>query len=96
MERKPIVRPEIFTEQVTDVQNSHILVLFNDEFNLYDYVIDSLVEVCKHSRVQAEQCTIIAHHKGKCDVKSGNRKVLAPVRDELLRRGLTATIIEKK
>jgi ATP-dependent Clp protease adaptor protein ClpS len=69
------------------------LILFNDDFNLYEYVIDSLVEVCDHHRFQAEQCTLIAHHKGKCDVKSGPFNELKNMKDELSRRGLSSTII---
>jgi ATP-dependent Clp protease adaptor protein ClpS len=69
------------------------LILFNDDVNEYQFVIDTLVEVCKHNHLQAEQCTLIAHHMGKCDVKSGEHNQLKPLKDELLRRGLSATIV---
>lgn len=77
----------------SEVQPLHSLVLYNDDFNLYEFVIDSLVEVCKHNRLQAEQCTLIAHHNGKCEVKVGSFDALEPMKDELLRRGLSATIV---
>jgi len=68
------------------------LVLHNDEVNTFEYVIESLVEVCEHDQVQAEQCTFIVHYKGKCDVKNGSFTSLKPIKDELARRGLTVTI----
>lgn len=77
----------------SEVQAMHSLMLFNDDINIYDFVIDSLVEVCNHNRLQAEQCTLIAHHKGKCDVKSGTLRELKPMKDELIRRGLMVTIV---
>ncbi len=79
-----------------ELQPYHTLILFNDDVNSYDFVIDSLVEVCQHNRLQAEQCTLIAHHKGKCEVKSGGLTELKPMKDELIRRGLTATIVSNK
>ncbi|MBN1991011.1 MAG: ATP-dependent Clp protease adaptor ClpS [Bacteroidales bacterium] len=71
---------------------SAFLILYNDEINSYDFVIDSLIEVCEHEPVQAEQCTFIAHHKGKCDVKKGTYSSLKPLRDALTQRGLNVVI----
>jgi ATP-dependent Clp protease adaptor protein ClpS len=71
------------------------LFLFNDDYNHYEYVIDSLVEVCNHNRLQAEQCTLIAHHKGKCDIKTGEFSKLKLMKDELSRRGLSSTIVSQ-
>ena len=68
------------------------LVLHNDEVNTFEFVMDTLVEVCKHSQTQAEQCATIAHYKGKCDVLTGEHTELKEVRDELISRGLKATI----
>jgi ATP-dependent Clp protease adaptor protein ClpS len=78
-----------------DREASNALILFNDDHNLYDFVIDSLVEVCKHDTIQAEQCTLIAHHKGKCDVRVGSFNQLKPMKDELINRGLSAVIVTK-
>ena len=72
--------------------NECILTLFNDDFNSYDFVILTLIEVCNHDHIQAEQCTFIAHHKGKCDIKKGEYSHLEQMKEELDRRGLTSTI----
>lgn len=71
----------------------YTLILHNDDYNHFDYVIDSLVEVCKHDRLQAEQCTLIAHYNGKCDVKTGELEMLKQMKEELGRRGLSSTIM---
>ncbi len=68
------------------------LVLHNDDFNTFDFVINTLVEVCNHEPEQAEQCTMIVHHNGKCAVLSGDFTELKPKYSEMLNRGLTATI----
>ncbi len=68
------------------------LILFNDDYNTFEFVIKTLIEVCNHDPVQAEQCTFIVHYKGKCGVKSGEFLHLKPIQRELLRRGLTAEI----
>ncbi len=83
------------TSNQESIANYYSLFLFNDDHNLYEYVIDSLVEVCNHNRLQAEQCTLIAHHKGKCDIKTGEFNKLKPMKDELSRRGLSSTIISQ-
>jgi ATP-dependent Clp protease adaptor protein ClpS len=70
----------------------HDLVVHNDDFNTFDFVIETLVQVCKHDPEQAEQCTLIIHHKGKCAVKSGDFNTLKPMYREILNRGITATI----
>lgn len=69
------------------------LVLYNDDHNDFDFVIESLVKVCEHDIVQAEQCTFIAHFKGKCEIKKGNRDVLRAMQMSLIDRGLTAEVI---
>lgn len=70
----------------------HVLLLHNDDVNTFDYVIESLVEVCKHDSEQAEQCAYITHYKGKCDVKVGAYDYLKPMRNSLISRGLSVTI----
>jgi ATP-dependent Clp protease adaptor protein ClpS len=70
----------------------HDLVVHNDDFNTFDFVIETLVDVCKHDPEQAEQCTLIIHHRGKCTVKSGDFSTLEPMYREILNRGITATI----
>lgn len=51
---------------------THKLVIYNDDVNSYDYVMACLIRVCDHERLQAEQCAIVAHNNGKCQVKSGD------------------------
>lgn len=68
------------------------LILYNDDHNYFDFVIESLIQICEHTEEQAEQCAMIVHFKGKCDVKQGNYEVLNPMREALAQRGLNATI----
>lgn len=87
---------EVEFDELLDVQletkSENKVILFNDEVNTFDFVIESLIEVCDHDVLQAEQATLIVHNNGKCDVKHGTREKLTPVCSELLRRGLTAEI----
>ena len=55
--------------------------------------ITALVEICKHSLEQAEQCTILVHYKGKCTVKTGSLEILKPMHEKLLARSLTSEIV---
>lgn len=71
----------------------HEIVLFNDDVNTFDFVIDSLIEVCEHTLEQAEQCTILVHYKGKCAVKTGEYEELKPKCNRLLEKGLSAEIV---
>ena len=68
------------------------LVLHNDDVNTFDWVIDALIEVCKHTHEQAEQCSYIIHHKGKYAVKHGSFERLKPMKDAITDRGINATI----
>ncbi|AEV32308.1 hypothetical protein Oweho_1308 [Owenweeksia hongkongensis DSM 17368] len=74
------------------MEGLHEIVLYNDEVNTFDWVIESLMDVCEHSPEQAEQCSIIVHYKGKCGVKTGTYKELEPKCTNLLERGLSAEI----
>lgn len=69
------------------------LVLWNDDVNTFDFVIECLIEICGHTTEQAQQCTILVHYKGKCTVKSGNLDKLKPMHEKLLSRGLTSEIV---
>jgi ATP-dependent Clp protease adaptor protein ClpS len=71
----------------------HEIVLHNDEVNTFDFVIDSLIDVCEHTLEQAEQCTILVHYKGKCTVKTGEYEFLKPRCLKLLSLGLSAEIV---
>ncbi|ATA71971.1 MULTISPECIES: ATP-dependent Clp protease adaptor ClpS [Capnocytophaga] len=81
---------ETLVEELLD--REYHLVLYNDDVNTFDHVIDTLVRVCDHTYEQAEQCAIIVHYKGKCDVKSGTYKTLEPMCTALLNADLSAEI----
>jgi ATP-dependent Clp protease adaptor protein ClpS len=68
------------------------LIIFNDDFNTFDHVIECLMHICEHDIIQAEQCTLIIHHNGKCQVKRGEYEKLEPLCTALLERGLSAEI----
>jgi ATP-dependent Clp protease adaptor protein ClpS len=69
------------------------LIVFNDDVNTFDHVINTLIKVCKHTTEQAEQCTMIIHYKGKCTVKNGSFNFLKPMRDAICEVGIDARII---
>jgi ATP-dependent Clp protease adaptor protein ClpS len=85
-ESEVLLAPE---EVIADQQQ---IILYNDDFNTFEFVIESLIKVCKHDKLQAEQCTYLVHYKGKCSVKRGSYKDLEPMCTALLERGLTAEI----
>jgi len=76
--------------ETTDVKD---LVVFNDDFNTFEHVINTLIRVCKHSPQQAEQCTWIIHYRGKCTVKTGSFEELQPMREAICERGIDAKIL---
>ncbi len=69
------------------------LILFNDDFNTFNHVIQCLIQYCSHTQIQAEQCTFIVHYNGKCDVKSGSLEKLRVIKNQLIEEGLTAEIV---
>ncbi len=77
---------------ITGKEQKKVLILFNDDVNNFDFVIDSLMLVCSHSNEQASQCALVAHTRGKCDVKHGDYEQLKSMKDALILRGLNATI----
>lgn len=90
MSTKEKVSPELDLEVLEQEENK--IVLYNDEVNTFDHVIDMLVAACDHTPLQAEQCSMIVHYKGKCSVKTGAYKDLEPRCSKLLEAGLTAEI----
>ena len=91
MSSKEKIQEEI--EVLEQRANEHQIVLFNDDIHSFDYVIDSLIDVCEHTIEQAEQCTYLVHFKGKCTVKTGELKELKPRCSKLLELGLSAELI---
>jgi ATP-dependent Clp protease adaptor protein ClpS len=76
--------------EITDVKD---LMVYNDDFNTFEHVIATLIRVCKHTSEQAEQCTILIHHKGKCAVKNGSYEELDPMREAICDAGIDAKIV---
>ena len=71
----------------------HEIVLYNDDHNTFDHVIEVLIMACDHTPEQAEQCSLLVHYKGKCTVKTGSYKDLKPRCSTLLEEGLSAEIV---
>lgn len=69
------------------------IVLYNDNVNTFENVIESLMEVCNHNLYQAEQCAMLVHERGKCDIKTGFEEDLQPMKIELKKRGLKVKIL---
>jgi ATP-dependent Clp protease adaptor protein ClpS len=90
--RLPGTKTEVLVEVEEAVDLEKSIILYNDEVNTFDFVIETLIEICGHDPIQAEQCTYIVHYNGKCAVKSGSFDQLKPVCSALLDRGLTAEI----
>ncbi|MBK9152574.1 MAG: ATP-dependent Clp protease adaptor ClpS [Saprospiraceae bacterium] len=83
---------DVLTEDITGVgQQSHIIV-YNDDFNTFDWVIQCFMEVCNHTQEQSEQLSLLIHFKGKATVKTGPLDTLKPMKDALVDRGLSAVI----
>lgn len=79
--------------ETTDQDDYRDLVVFNDDFNTFEHVIDTLIKVCRHNPQQAEQCTYIIHYKGKCTVKKGAYNELKPMKEGITDRGIKAAIV---
>lgn len=77
---------------VEELTGSRKLIVHNDEVNTFDHVIESLVEICGHNELQAEQCSLIIHFRGQASVREGLFEKLHPMKEGLTDRGISATI----
>ncbi|ANQ47507.1 ATP-dependent Clp protease adaptor ClpS [Flammeovirga yaeyamensis] len=84
---------QVLEETEIDSELNRELIVFNDDVNTFEHVIDALIQVCKHTTHQAEQCTWIIHYNGKCAVKNGTFEELAPMRKSMVDRGISAEIL---
>ena len=91
MSTKEKYQEDVLVDEQLDSEN-HI-VLYNDDVNTFDHVIETLVYACDHSHEQAYQCSLIVHFKGKCTVKTGSYDDLKPRCTILLDAGLSAEIV---
>jgi ATP-dependent Clp protease adaptor protein ClpS len=80
------------TDLLTEVEEPYSLIVWNDEVNTFEWVIETLIEVCGHSPEQAEQCSFIIHYHGKYSVKEGSFDKLKPMCDAITDRGIGATL----
>lgn len=84
-------------EELVDVLEATVelkdLMVFNDDVNTFDHVINTLIKVCKHTVEQAEQCTWLIHYKGKCSVKKGDYTKLRPMKEAICEAGIDARIL---
>jgi len=85
------IKEKIWEEEVTTKNNE--IIVYNDDVNTFDHVIETLVRVCGHTSIQAEQCSLIVHFNGKCTVKTGEYEKLKVQCTGLLEAGLSAEII---
>jgi len=93
-EQQPYVSPEVNEEVDTLEDSGCTLVLWNDDVHTFDYVIKALVDICRHTVEQAEQCAILVHCHGKCAIKHGSYSELLPMHTALLDKQLTSEIQE--
>jgi ATP-dependent Clp protease adaptor protein ClpS len=80
------------TDLLTDVTDSCSLIVWNDEVNTFEWVIETLIKICGHTTEQAEQCAMLIHTQGKYAVKKGDYDTLKPMREAITERGIEATI----
>lgn len=91
LEEEVLVEEEI---EDSDIGERSQLIVYNDDHNTFDWVIDSFIDVLNHTQAQAEQLAMIIHFKGKATVKTAPKNVLKPKKDALIDRGLSAVIEE--
>jgi ATP-dependent Clp protease adaptor protein ClpS len=83
---------EISVDTLIEFEKFYQIVVWNDEVNTFEWVIETLMEVCKHTEEQAEQCAMLIHTKGKYAVKNGSYDTLKPQCDAITDRGIGATL----
>lgn len=91
-EYKPDILEDVSIETLTEEATGWSLIVWNDDVNTFDWVIETLVKVCNHEATQAEQCAIIIHFKGKCAVKNGGYDELKAMCDAITEREIGATV----
>jgi len=87
------IEEEVLVHEDIDSENVRDLMVYNDDFNTFDHVIETLIKICKHDVHQAEQCTYMIHYKGKCSVKKGLYEELKPMREGITEAGIKASIV---
>tara|TARA_A100001015_G_scaffold264291_1_gene311804 strand:+ start:5901 stop:6275 length:375 start_codon:yes stop_codon:yes gene_type:complete len=93
VQESPKINPEELEEIELLDEKKFQIILYNDDVNTFEHVIDCLVKICDHNYLQAEQCAYIVHHSGKCSVKTGSLDELVPKCKALLEEGLSAEVV---
>ncbi len=88
----PFVSEDSNTDLLEDTDSSYQLIVWNDDVNTFDWVIETLIQICGHTKEQAEQCTILIHYRGKCSVKKDSLNKLKPLCEAIIDRNINATI----
>ncbi|MBU3714817.1 MAG: ATP-dependent Clp protease adaptor ClpS [Ferruginibacter sp.] len=83
---------EVLNDVITITEPPYSLLVWNDDVNTFDWVIETLIQICGHTQEQAEQCALFIHHKGKYAVKKDRYEKLSPMCDAIKERGIGATI----
>jgi ATP-dependent Clp protease adaptor protein ClpS len=89
----PQIKPSEVEEVSTLAEREHEIILYNDDVNTFEHVINCLVQICDHTLLQAEQCAFLVHYTGKCAVKTGSLEELVPRCSALLEEGLSAEVV---
>ena len=92
MNTREDIAPLDVVDTLTDIEDPFNLIVWNDEVNTFEWVIETLVEVCRHSYEQAEQCAYVIHFRGKYAVKNGTYDELKPMCNSITERGINATL----
>jgi ATP-dependent Clp protease adaptor protein ClpS len=87
-----IIKEQLSTQLEELLTQPHMIILHNDDHNSFDFVINSLIEICGHGYEQASQCAHIVHFTGKCDVKRGDFETLQKMYNKLKTLGLSVTL----
>lgn len=83
---------DTITLEKTSLGKKAFLIVYNDDHNTFDWVIQCFIEVCSHTFEQSEQLSLMIHYKGKATIKTGALEELQPMKDALIDRGLSAVI----
>lgn len=87
-----ITKEKVSTELEEKLGMPYILILHNDDYNSFDWVIECLIKVCGHDPLQAEQCAHLVHFTGKCDVKRGDKETITKMYNKLKGANLTVSM----
>ena len=92
MDTEQLIEELVAPSTDTRTERAREIILHNDDVNTFEHVIISLMEICDHDPIQAEQCAMLVHYTGKCSVKRGRFEALHPLCAALCDRGLSADI----